>query len=108
MDRQVGQLPDRKVLRDDCVHPGGLGPGKQPFGLGELIIKKNRVECQEYARSEPVGIFRESPDALQRVSGCLPRPERRPGDIHGIGTAVNRRDADVSISCRSKKFEELH
>lgn len=28
-----------------------------------------------------------------------------PGNINGIGTAVNCCDADVGISCRSKKFK---
>ena len=42
------------------------------------------------------------------IACVLPGPEIRTRNIHGIGTAVYGRDADVCISCRSKQFEWSH
>ena len=55
-----------------------------------------------------MGIFAKPADDLHRVTGILPCPERWSSDIYRIGTAVDGRDADVSVSRRSEKFEISH
>ena len=52
-----------------------------------------------------MGIFTKPPDILHRVSGVLPGSEPWPRDIYRIGTAVDGRDADVSVSRRGEKFK---
>ena len=55
-----------------------------------------------------MGMVTEAPDVLDAVAGGLPRSEVGASYIYGIGTAVDGRDADFKISCRSKQFETPH
>ena len=102
------ELENGEILGDDGVHPRVPGLLQKPFGGRKLRVVKYRVESQEYPRPELVGIFAKPPDVLHRVPGVLPRPELRPRDIYRIGTAVDGRDADVSVSRRGEKFKFSH
>ena len=101
-------LKHRQILGDDSIDSRLSRFSKQPFCVRKLVIIKDGVECQEYPRSKEVGIFTKPSDILHGVACVLAGTERRSGDIHGIGTAVDCCDADVSVSCRSKKFEVRH
>ena len=55
-----------------------------------------------------MGIFTQPSDVIDLIPGCLTCPELRTGYIHSIGTAVDCRDADICVSCRSKQFKFSH
>ena len=55
-----------------------------------------------------MGIIAEPCDFADRIAGILAGAELRACNIHGIGTAAYCRNADVCISCRSKKFYWSH
>ena len=55
-----------------------------------------------------MGIRAKPTDVLNAVSCRLSRSEGRPCEINSIGTAVNGRDADFNVSCRSKQFKFSH
>ena len=74
----------------------------QFFGLQE------GVEGYENPRPEAVGVGAEPAYVVDAVAGRLPRPEIRRTYIYCIGTAVNGRDADFSVSRRSEKLKMPH
>ena len=73
--------------------------------LVHLPVGEDYVYGHEDAHPELVGIGAQAGNLPDGIACVLARAECRPGDIDGIGTAVNRRDADICRSCRSKKFE---
>ena len=80
----------------------------QPAGVFQLMSVDDGVECGENPCPEPVGVAAQPLDVLYGISGRLPGPEFGPGDIHGIGTAVYCRDADVSCPGGSQEFKISH
>ena len=96
---------DAHVADDKCVHPGFLLGEHLAVDFFQFVIPQEDVHGDENLRPESVCIFAQPGDILYFVPGVFPCPELRPGDIYGIGTAVNRSDADVSIPCRRKKFQ---
>ena len=55
-----------------------------------------------------MGVRTELPDVIQAVAGGIAVAPRRAGNIYGIGTAVNSRDADRFVLCRSQELEREH
>ena len=92
---------DTKVLHYQCVHPGIVQLPYHPLRLPEFILKDDGVHGGVDFRREFMGIGCQRGDVFHRISRNGTRPETGPGDIYGIGTAVNRRDADVFILRRS-------
>ena len=52
-----------------------------------------------------MGVATEAGDVFDRIAGRRPGTEGWPGDINGIGTAVDRCDADIRISRRCEQLE---
>ena len=94
-----------RVLDDQRVHAGVLQFLQQPPGLRDLLLVHQRVESHIDAGAEPVRIAAQPADVRYGVPRRLPRPEGRAGDIHGIGPAVDGRDADVRRPGGSEEFE---
>jgi hypothetical protein len=65
------------------------------LGLGYFLRIQERVYRGVYAHSKPVGIFAQAGYVFYGITGSLPGPERRAGNINGIGPAVNGCEADI-------------
>jgi hypothetical protein len=97
---------DAHVADDEGIHPGFLLREHLAMDFFKFIIPEEDVDGYEHARPELVRMLAQAGYFFDRIARVLPSPELRAGDIYGIGTAVDRSDADVSISCRSQKFQE--
>ena len=93
------------VLNDQGVHTGLLQLLQQPAGLRNLLLVNQRIESHINAHAEPMRILAQPADVLHGIAGRLPRPEGGAGDINGIGTAVNGRDADIRRPGGGEEFE---
>ena len=107
-DSSSGHFHHGHVLDYDGVGSGLLYIQHEPVCVLQFRIVEYGVQCDEYPGTETVRIFTKPPDVFNVVSGSLSCSELRPGYIHSIGTAVNCRDADLQISCRSKQFQSSH
>ena len=85
---------------DEGIYPGFLLGEHLAVHFFHLGIAQQNVHGYEYPRPELVRIGAEPGNLLDGIAGILPGPELRTGDIYGIGTTVDRSDADVSIPCR--------
>lgn len=74
----------------------------------QLVVANLDIVGHEDAGPELVGIAAEFRDVFETVAGGFAGPEIRAGDIYGIGTAVNGRDADFQISCGRQKLQTVH
>ena len=74
----------------------------------DFIVIDDGVQCDEYFCPEQVGMPAQPCYVADVIPGSLSCPESRSCNIYGIGTAVDCRDADVSVPCRSKKFKLSH
>ena len=102
------KLNHSQVLDNHRICSGSSDILQHPPSLLQFILKKNRIQGHEDSCPETMGVRtkpRNLPDFIPR---SLPCTEFRSGNIDRIGTAVNCRDADVSISCRSKEFQLTH
>ena len=104
----IGQCKQGRVLNNQGIGSGLLVIEHQTVALLQFTFEDESVDGNENTRPETVGVFAEPGNLRNRIAGIFPCPERRPCDIHGIGTAVNCRDADIRISCRSQKLEISH
>ena len=92
-------------LHDQGVHTGILQFLQQPPGLRNLLLVHQRIESHVDADAEPVRIITQPADVRHGIARRLPRPEGRPGDIDGIGPAVDGCDADVRRPGGGEEFE---
>ena len=99
---------DGRILHDQRIHAGVLQFLQQPPGLRNLLLVHQRIESHVDAGAEPVRIVAQPADVPDGVPRRLPRAEGRAGDIHGIGPAVDGRDADVRRPGGSEEFEGPH
>ena len=104
VERHGDVLPaaDSAVADDEGVRARLLSAKHLAVGLLKLGIFYDGVEGHEDSGPETVGIVAEFADVLETVACGLPCPEVGTGDIYGIGTAVDSRDADFLISGRSQ------
>ena len=94
-------LQDSEVLDDESV-ASCLDGAEYTLSSGFcLVAVDDSVQGQIDFGSEPVSVVGQDCDVLEGVTCGLPCSERGTGDIYSIGTAVDGRDADVFISCRS-------
>ena len=99
-ETQNGQVLDYDGINSCLLHlHHGAGC------LVKLFLVQYCIESDKNAATESVGMAAQDGKVLHAVSGRSPCSELRPCHIHGIGTAVDCRDADILIPCRSKKFE---
>ena len=77
----------------------------QRKGLRALLFREQGVDGCVNFRAVAVGVAAKAGDVIDRIAGCRPGAERGPGNINGIGTAVDRCDADIRISRRSEQFK---
>ena len=99
---------DCHILYDDSIGPGFIQFFQHLPCIFQFAVVDDRVEGYEDLRSESVRISAQSGYVIDVISRGLSCPEPRPCDIYGIGTAVDCRDADVSVPCGSKKFQLPH
>jgi CHASE1-domain containing sensor protein len=105
LDRRQLELQQAHVLHDQRVGAGLVElPGQLARAL-ELIVAQDRVDGDEDARAEAVRVARQTLDVGHRVAGLVARTEIRPADVDGIGTVVDRLDADVGVTGGSEQFE---
>ena len=97
-----------RILHDQGVHTGLLQFLQQPPCLGDFLLIDQRIERHVDACAEPVRMIAKPADVLHRIAGRLPRPEGGPGDIDGIGPAVDGCDADVRRPGGSQEFQGTH
>ena len=97
-----------RVLNDQGVGTGiGKLPDKFPY-FRQFAFIYNGIDGSQDPHPEPVCVGAQPPDILHGIAGILPGSESWPCNIHGIGTAVNCRDADFRIPCGGKEFEFRH
>ena len=104
----VFESEDAFIPYDECVCARLLAEQHLSVEFLQLIVANLDVVGYEDAGSELVGVATEFRDVFETVAGCLAGPEIRAGDIYGIGTAVNGRDADFQISCGRQKLQTVH
>ena len=104
----VAHAQHGRVLDDECVHPGLLQLPHQRTGLRNLLLLQQGVHRGINAHPKAVSIGAQRPDVLHAVSGRLPGPERRAGNVHGIRPAVYGRDANLCRPCRRQQFQGNH
>ena len=107
-DSASGQFQQGEILDNDGVGSGLFNTEHHFMDVFQLAVEDDGVESYEDPRPVSVGVGTQCPDIFNAVSGGLSGSECRPGNIYGIGTAVDGRDADIHIPCRSKKFQEFH
>ena len=93
-----------KVLDNDGIGAGVFYFMHQASCPVCFPVVEDCVESNEYSCPISVGISAERGDVPDVIPGGLSGPERRTRNIYGIGTAVDCRNADVTISCGSKKL----
>ena len=59
------------------------------------------------SRAKPVGVLAEAGYVFKGITGSLPGPEGRTGNINGIGPAVNGCEADIFRSGWSQQFQRF-
>ena len=107
-DNDVFPLRQGQVLDDEGVHAGILCRAHQSVDLLQFPVIYDRIDCQEDARPETMGVSTKPRDVLEAVARRLAGAEPRPRDINGIGTAVDGCDADICRSGGSQKFKGNH
>ena len=96
-------------VADDKGIGAGLLRGKHlRVHLFFLPLAQADIKRHEHPRAIAVGVRAEPRNVPDGIACGLAGPEIRTGDIDGIGTAVDGRDADVSVPCRSEEFEFPH
>ena len=104
--RQGGQFQfqQSKVLNDKSIH-SCLGQLPHLFSRSlQLVVEQDGVDHGVDACVVAMGIAGQFANLRYRIAGGLTGAEAGACDIDGIGTAVNRRDADVSVSGRSQEL----
>ena len=107
-DAVSGHFHHGEILYDEGVSSRLLYLKHLAVCLFKLIIEQDCVEGDEYLRPVFMCMTAQLPDVIDGVSGSLSCSEPRSGYIHSIGTAVDCRDADICVSCRSKQFKLSH
>ena len=100
-----GEPRHGRVLHDQGVYAGLLQFPQQPSRLRNLFLVHQRIESHIDADTELVCIFAQPGDILHGIARRLARPESRTGDIDGIGSAVDGRDADVRRTGGSQELK---
>ena len=95
---------ESEVLDYEGIASGFHGTEYAAAGFLQLVLEDDGVEGQIDPGAESVSVVRQYGDVSEGVARRLACPEGRSGYIHGIGTAVDGRDADVLIACRSEKL----
>ena len=104
----VAPLRNARIADDESIRSRLLRREHLPMDLVHLVIAKQYIESYENPATELVGVVAQPGNLLHGIARVLARPEVRTRNIHGIGTAVDSCDADVCVSCGSKKFECSH
>ena len=97
-----------RILHDQRVHAGRLQFLQQLPGLRNLLLVNQGIEGHIDPDAEPMRVIAQPADIRHGIAGRLPRPEGRAGDVHGIGPAVDSRDADVRRPGGGEEFEGPH
>ena len=100
------QQPD--ILDDQGVHPGLVQLVSQRSRLRQFFIIQQGVERGIHPGAVAVGVLCQRFDVLQRISGCLARPEAAGADIDGVRAAVDGRHPALQAAGRGKQFNSLH
>ena len=100
-------LQQAQVLDDEHIDSGFVERPHQALCLGQFFVFDKRVDRSVDLRAVEMSVAAQTGDIFNGVARSRPRTERRPGDINGIGTTVDRRDADIRVSRRSEKFQFL-
>ena len=103
-----GEPRHGRVLDDQGVHPGLLQFLQQTPGLRNLFLIDQGIERHIDTGTETMCVVAQPADVLHRISGRLPGPEGRTGDIDGIGPAVDGGHADIGRTGGSEEFEGAH
>ena len=104
----VFESEDALIPDYECIRARFLAAEHLPVELIQLIVANLDIVGHKDTGAELVGVATEFRDVFETVAGCLAGPEIRAGDIYGIGTAVNGRDADFQISCGRQKLQTVH
>ena len=92
----------------ECVRARFLAAEHLPVELIQLIVANLDIVGHKDTGAELVGMIAEFRNFFETVARSLACPEIRTGNIYGIGTAVNSRDADFQISCGRQKLQKVH
>ena len=98
-------LEQAQILDDEHVDAGFIELLHQCQRLRTLLVRKQRVDGGVDFGAVAVGVAAKAVDVFDRIAGRRAGAEGGPGDINGIGTAVDRCDADIRISRRSEQFK---
>ena len=104
----AGKAGESEVLDDYGIHSRILQGQKHVAGLAVFTVIDYGVQGGENPCPEPVRMYAKPPYVLHRITGSLPCSEFGTCYIHGIGTAVDCRNADVSRPGRSQQFKFPH
>ena len=96
------------VLHDQGVHAGLFQGLDQLPCPGKFFFLQKCIHRGENTDPEAMGVGTQAGDVLHGIAGGLTGPERRAGDVHGIGPAVDGRDADFRRPGRSQQFQGSH
>ena len=110
MERHRDVLPggDPGLPDDECIRSGGLGPEQLRVGFLFFAFLPQGIEGNEDLDTEAVCVGAQLGNILKTVARRLAGPEIRPGNIYGIGTAVDGCDADILVPGGSQQLEGLH
>ena len=98
-------LKQAQILDDEHIDAGLIQLLHQRLRLRTLLVREERVDGGVDFGAIAVGIAAKAVDVFDRIAGRRTGAEGWPGDINGIGTAVDRCDADIRISRRSEQFK---
>ena len=96
LDRQI-HPPQRHVLHDQGVHPGGDQLPGLPLGFGQLAVIEQRIERSMHPYTVLMGILYRSGDLLRRIARRVARTEAGASDIEGVGAVIDRSDGRLQI-----------
>ena len=104
----VAHVQHGRVLDNEGIHTRLFQLLHQFPGLGNFLRLQQGVYRGIDTHAKAVGVGAQLPDILYAVSGCLPGAKGRAGNVHGIGPAVNGRDANLCRPCRRQQFQGNH
>ena len=98
-------LQKLQILNDKDIDAGLIERPHQIQSLLQFPALQQRIDRRMNLGAVEMGVAAKPGDFIDRIARRRTGAERRPCDINGIGTTVDRCDADIRCSRRREKLK---